>query len=73
MSSFDRVEVGWGCSCFYKLRGFFSLRDLRYEILQKFMLLGSELLDNVRKKVLDSFSLRLSTNDESVILDGSIS
>ena len=37
------------------------------------MLFGSKLLDNVRKKVLDGFSLRFSTNDESVILDGSIS
>jgi len=73
MSSFDRVEVGWSCSCLYKLWGLFSLRDLRYEILQKFMLLGSELLDNVRKKVLDRFSLRFSTNNESVILNGGIS
>ncbi len=36
------------------------------------MLLGAELLDDVREEVLDSLGLGFSTDDEGVVLDGSV-
>jgi hypothetical protein len=40
--------------------------------LEKFVLFGAELLDNLRQEILDGFGLGFSTDNEGVILNGCI-
>ena len=52
-----------------KFRCFLSSRDARDQLLEKLMLLGAKLLDDVGKEVLHGLSLGFSSDDESVVLN----
>jgi hypothetical protein len=59
--------------CFNKVRHLLStLGKVSHQLLQQLVLLGSQLLDNVGEQVLDSFSLRLTSDDKGIVLDGRI-
>lgn len=45
---------------------------LLHNVHQQFVLLGAQLLDDIREQVLDVLGIRLARHDESVILDGGI-
>ena len=73
--SLDRIEVGCRCG-FHQVGhvlGRLRLRNAGDEFLQQLVLLGSELLDDVRQQVLDGLGLWVSTDDEGIVLDGGVS
>lgn len=72
--SLNGVQVGGrGRSGLNQLRGFFCvLGDAGDKFLEELVLLGSELLDDVGKEVLNSLGLGFSAHDEGVVLDGGI-
>lgn len=69
--SFDFVEVFLGID---EVGDFFwsASEGAGNQLLQKFMLFGTQLLDDVRQQVLDCLGLSLARNDESIILNWGI-
>lgn len=48
---------------------FSALGQVGHQLLQKFVLLGAQLLNDVREEILDCFGLRLTADDEGVVGD----
>lgn len=55
---------------FDQIRNIFgTLGQVSHEILKEFVLLGTELLNDVGEEILDGFGLRLTADNESVVRD----
>ena len=51
---------------------FGTLGQVGHEFLKELVLLGTELLNDVREEILDGFGLRLTADNESVVRDGGV-
>ena len=68
-----QVLCGGGLCRFNEVGHVFGcLGDAGDEILEEFVLFGSELLDDVGEEVFDGLGLWFSADDEGVVLDGGV-